>query len=286
MMERDTFYHTYACVSFERWVRQMVLLYASLTTIPSRVNRTLERTLQSLVRQTQPFDRIMITVPTVNMRGQPCDSVNLDFLQKYPTVVCVRPAHDYGPIMKYIGGLEAIPTTDHDTWVFVCDDDQSYAPDLVARLWAQRQPHSVHASLMPEYRYMPVLQTLLGYRGVLLPRAALRAIAEELHREGTLQSCCALNDDVTASVYLRRRGYQLKDSHETNTTSFLLEEHEERQDALHTLYAGNAPKLRDMFRCHWQLNRGPVLTVGILIVTGLLLVFALWLVVLWVLIKA
>ena len=57
-------------------------VYVSLTSIPSRVSRILDANLQSLLTQDHPVERIVVTIPTVNYRGQPCDTVDASFLNR------------------------------------------------------------------------------------------------------------------------------------------------------------------------------------------------------------
>jgi len=138
-------------------------MWASVTTIPSRVDKSLMFTLESMVRQDYPIDVIIVTIPTVNMRGMSfdLDMSDQELQAKFdritqaqakhvqrarragenvpdaPRIVMVRPDYDMGPIMKYFGVLEYIKAHNiphseamsHMVWVG--DDDKSYKPSLL-----------------------------------------------------------------------------------------------------------------------------------------------------------
>jgi hypothetical protein len=210
---------------------------------------------ESLVAQEHPIERIVITVPTINFREQPCHDVDVAFLIRYPNVVCHRPNYDWGPIMKYVGGLDYI---EDDALVFVCDDDQHYAPNRVSNLvrhwtslndpkaivgWVGAGVQSWHTSLF----------TLHGVRGVLVPKAALVDLYGAVKRF-ELPRCCAMNDDVLASIQFAKAGYRIVD-HSGQDDEFTAAENYEAEDALHTCYPNHAAKVWDIVRCHWRFNQ-------------------------------
>jgi hypothetical protein len=252
-------------------------VYASLTSIPSRVSRVLNANLQSLFSQDYPVDRIIITIPTVNLRGQSCANVDVSFLDCYPQVVCHRPDYDWGPVMKYVGCLEYID--DDRALVFVCDDDQQYAPDRISNLvnlWRSvKDDRAIVGWVGPGIQsWTRALRTVAAVRGVLVPKAAIVDLHAAL--KGTeLPRCCALNDDVLASIHFVKAGYSLVDRSGQND-EFTRPENPESQDALHRMYANQRAKVRDIMLCHWRFNQpfagvvvGSASLIGVALAVGL-----------------
>jgi hypothetical protein len=237
--------------------KTMSQVYASLTTIPSRVNRTLNATIESLESQTYPLAGIIVTMPTVNMRGQSWDNkVDLTFLDKRMGVVCHRPEYDLGPVMKYIGCLDYTPP---DALIYVCDDDQQYATDRVSNLvntW--NELNDANAIIGWTGRGMQSLFTqsrsIYGFRGVLVPRSAIVKLKQYLDQSDILKPCCAMNDDVLASIIFTKSGYHIT-NRSGQDDEFQNEVNHEHVDALHSQYKSDSAKYGDMIKCHWQHNQ-------------------------------
>lgn len=99
---------------------------ACVTTIPSRM-QFLDRTLNSLVEQDDPFDRIFLCIPHWSVRFD-CPYEIPESLANRTDVTIVR-CTDFGPATKILGLLEANPPDLRpDTKIFFCDDDRIYPP--------------------------------------------------------------------------------------------------------------------------------------------------------------
>ena len=101
---------------------------ASLTTIPPRFANC-RKTLDSLLQQ---VDRIYLSIPEEYSRFP--GAVELpEYLaeEPYASKVSVVRSPDFGPATKYLGAIKDIP---ENRWIFFCDDDQEYSPDLLARM--------------------------------------------------------------------------------------------------------------------------------------------------------
>jgi hypothetical protein len=252
-------------------------VYASLTSIPSRVTRILDANLQSLLAQDHLIERIIVTVPTVNFRGQRTDAVDFSFLNRYPNVICHRPEYDWGPIMKYVGGLEHI--CEPDALVYVCDDDQHYAPNRVSNLvqhWTRvGDPRAIVGWVGTGVQsWAESVHTVHGVRGVLVPKAALVDLHAALTRMA-VPRCCAINDDALASIQFRKAGYRIVDR-SGQDDEFSDGEHFETLDGLHRSYRTRAAKFFDIVRCHWRFNQpfagllaGSALLIALALIAGL-----------------
>jgi hypothetical protein len=249
-------------------------VYVSLTSIPTRVSRILEANLRSLIHQDYAVERIVVTVPTVNFRGQCCEAIDVSFLDRYPNVVCHRPDYDWGPIMKYVGGLEHIPEA--DALVFVCDDDQFYAVDRISNLvnhWRSLNDSKAIVGWIGDgvQSWARTVHTVHGVRGALVPRAALVDLHEVLKRTH-VPRCCAVNDDALASIHFIKAGYHIVDR-SGQDDEFAGEENLEEADGLHSAYAHPALKVLDIVCCHLRFNQpfaGLVLGTTVLAVLVLL----------------
>jgi hypothetical protein len=230
-------------------------VYVSLTSIPSRASRTLTASLQSLISQDHPVRRIIVTLPTVNMRGQSWDGVDLAFLDRYPHVICHRPDYDWGPVMKYVGCVPHI--REDDALIFICDDDQQYASNRISTLvrhWCGvNDPKAIVGWVGRGLQsWARPLNIVHGVRGVLVPKAAIVDLHNALTRTGV--RCCALNDDVLASIYFAKAGYRIVDR-SGQDDEFATRENFEAADGLHRLHGNRVAKLFYIARCHWQLNQ-------------------------------
>jgi len=209
-------------------------VYISLTTIPSRLNRIVQDNLLHLLKQDFPVEQIFLTVPLENMRGQPAPEKLPEFLSQSPLaerVTVLRPRRDLGPIMKYLGFLEA--NTPEDCWVFVCDDDQKYATALVKNMVARatlENPRQVYTHGWSEW----LIRGVHGYSGVLIHKQALEALQQDVERNG-VPDCCAKIDDDYVSILLHRNKFQVienrRPKYQVLETANAIRESE---DALHT----------------------------------------------------
>lgn len=100
---------------------------ACLTTIPSRIH-FVHLTVNSLLNQKRPFDRIYVCIPHMSARFD-CAYDIPESLSSRSDIVILR-GTDYGPATKVLGLLEAnLPDIGPSTRIFYCDDDRIYDPD-------------------------------------------------------------------------------------------------------------------------------------------------------------
>ena len=189
-------------------------VYVSLTTIPSRIH-LIRDNLTILANQTYKNCKgILLIVPENNMRGFKWTQELPAWLQDIPNLQVVRPKHDRGPIMKYIGAAieNLIPT---DAWMFVCDDDIQYKPNAVQILvdGLNQQPISdktivshndASVSLMWVYGVEPK-SLITGFAGVLVNQKFAHDILHELPEK--MAECCTRIDDDVVTDIAKRLGY-------------------------------------------------------------------------------
>ena len=185
----------------------------SLTTIPER-RPLLEKTLDSIARQSRQPEAVYLWLPDERFRGK-----GLNY--RFPGVE-VRTGADLGPAMKLLPVL--MLECEPDTRIITIDDDVEYPPELVERLanasamqpshaigftgWCVEEGpigHQVHhfnedviAAKMHQ-----IVHVLEGYRGVIYQRGFFESdIFEHLRSLDAFW----FHDDILFSGYLASRG--------------------------------------------------------------------------------
>jgi hypothetical protein len=161
---------------------------ASLTTIPSRIERC-KKAILSLIHQ---VDQVYLSVSSFYERfGNftiPDFSQEPEFLNK----LIIINSKDYGPATKYLGALNFIP---ENCWIFFCDDDQQYRPDLISKM-------TESILLVGAYQnHYDTVKTgsggiIHGYVGNLFHKELLRQLPKFI-----LPDCAKFIDDQWMSVY-------------------------------------------------------------------------------------
>jgi hypothetical protein len=231
-------------------------MWASITTIPTRVDETLFGTIATLVDQKYPVEVVIVTLPRVNMRGievtiRYTDTELQERLDEIASaarqddenrthIVLVRPSYDWGPIMKYIGVLEYVKTRTDLSWtdiarkmVFVGDDDQMYSSNRILYLYkrhtryCQKNGLSVHDVVCTQkYNGISEVRVVQGYAGVMLTIQSIYDANVYLMdhmirtRRKQLELCCALNDDVLMAAALLNTGKRIHTHSHRNTFNF------------------------------------------------------------------
>lgn len=164
-------------------------IVASLTTIPPRFELC-RKTLDSLLPQ---VERIYLSIPESYSRFPGVVELP-EFLAEpgYARVSVVRPP-DSGPATKYLG---ALPQTPEDAWIFVCDDDQEYHPDLIARMAPALQAPGAYQNHFRHIQHKTSGGLLHGYVGVMLHASCLRALPDF-----PLPAAARFVDDQWMSIY-------------------------------------------------------------------------------------
>jgi len=143
----------------------------SLTTIPARLQE-LEPTLESLMKQTIQPDRVYLCLPHSSVRF-PEEKYEVPpwlrtFQQRHGHRFCLLRCEDHGPLTKLLPVLQQ--ETAPDTLLILADDDQTYHPRALERLYMQSVQH-------PSVAW--------GYRGLRWTPAGDSAYERSNERGGT-----------------------------------------------------------------------------------------------------
>jgi hypothetical protein len=175
---------------------------ASLTTIPSRIDTWCKNTIDSLLNQ---VEHIYVGVANHYKRFNTGITIPDIYKQEpYANKVTFVFGEDKGPATKYLGSLEVIPC---DSWIFFCDDDQEYKPDLITKI--------KNNCLEKSYVYQNRFETfsrwgtsgglIHGYVGNFVHKSLLDDI-----QSFPLPNCAYHIDDQWMSIYYRSKGIEIR----------------------------------------------------------------------------
>ena len=160
---------------------------ASLTTIPPRETEC-RAAIDSLLHQ---VDHIYLAISTSYRRFGPYTPPPYLREEPYASKVTACISEDFGPASKYIG-----TTTPHNTWVFVCDDDQEYAPNLISRMKSSLRAIGVYQNHYHSIKEKTSGGMVHGYVGNLIHSSILEGL-----RSFPLPECARFVDDQWVSMY-------------------------------------------------------------------------------------
>ena len=168
-----------------------IYVVASLTTIPSRIGTSCKSAIDSLITQ---VDRVYLSVASFYKRFNTSIELPSYLLEEpYINKVQVVQGEDKGPATKYLGSLAVIP---RHSWIFFCDDDQEYSPNLVNIMLSRIVIYGVYQN-----RYSIIQQTTSG--GLIHGFVGNMANVEMLNDLSgfSLPECAYHIDDQWMSVY-------------------------------------------------------------------------------------
>jgi hypothetical protein len=179
-------------------------VFVGVTTLPSRIGR-LRPTVDSLLTQTLPPDRIFVSVPPRSVREGREYVVPDWLLAPPPGVELVRCPTDFGPATKLLGCLPHIGT---DACLIVVDDDMAYKPELVERLYRAQvlRPDAAFSFFVFQVGRLRFGQGADGFSFWTPNLAGIEAFAEVALQSRHLFA----GDDVWISLFLQNKGVSIE----------------------------------------------------------------------------
>ena len=162
-------------------------IVASLTTIPPRESEC-RATIDSLLHQ---VDHVYLAISSNYRRFGEYSPPEYLKQEPYASKVTVCIGEDYGPASKYIGS-----TPPDDTWVFVCDDDQEYAPNIIDRMRSSVTQVAIYQNHYASIKEKTSGGMVHGYVGNLVHSSVLKGL-----RSFPLPDCARFVDDQWVSMY-------------------------------------------------------------------------------------
>ena len=118
--------------------KSYISVVASLTSIPSRFENC-KLTIDSLIQQ---VDHIYLNLCSKYTRFPEVKQIDINIINEiipsiflteepYKSKLTITIGNDYGPATKYLGALKYI---NNSQWIFFCDDDQEYHPNLISKM--------------------------------------------------------------------------------------------------------------------------------------------------------
>jgi hypothetical protein len=194
---------------------------AAMTTLPSRIG-AIEATLTSLVEQTRPPDRILLSLPRSSRRegtGYEVPGFLAPDTELGRFVEIVPTENDFGPGTKLLGCLPAI---DEPSILVLTDDDVRYAPSFLEDLVACQGARPDVACSYYTYRARG-LTIGQGCDGFAMWSPATVGLHEWV-RPHLEDPAIFHHDDVWISFFLARAGVQVRRAELRDPTDGLIYE--------------------------------------------------------------
>ena len=117
------------------------MIYISLTTIPQRI-KDLNKSVESLLKQSQKPDKIFINIPLKYKRFN--DIIDDDQIPKFDDkIIEITRCEDYGPGTKLLGSLNKL---EKNSLIILADDDNIYEDYMIEKFYH-------YYSIAPENAY-------------------------------------------------------------------------------------------------------------------------------------
>ena len=117
------------------------MIYISLTTIPQRI-KNLNKSVESLLKQSQKPDKIFINIPLKYKRFN--DIIDDDQIPKFDDkIIEITRCEDYGPGTKLLGSLNKL---EKNSLIILADDDNIYEDYMIEKFYH-------YYSIAPENAY-------------------------------------------------------------------------------------------------------------------------------------
>lgn len=232
----------------------MPRVIASLTSLPDQYSKV-ERTLESLHKQTYKLDAIYLSLPDVSRRlGTKYPPVTSEINRLCTVVNCT----DYGPITKILGGL--LMEQDPETVIISFDNDMVYPPTMVEKLVEHHKeyPNSAVGSAgmllryncpmcaitpnennflynIPKFPIPPegrAVDSGYGYPGLLYVRKFFpekHLLYEKFLKYALLTPETLLNDDIIISGYLSLQNVERRIFPDMPAVNFVIQDGERKR---------------------------------------------------------
>jgi hypothetical protein len=106
------------------------MIYVSLTTIPQRI-KSLNKSIESILKQTRKPDKIFINIPTKYKRFK--EVIKQDDIPKFDNqIIEVARCEDFGPGTKLLGSIDKF---EKDSLIILVDDDHIYADYMIDKFY-------------------------------------------------------------------------------------------------------------------------------------------------------
>jgi len=168
-----------------------MIVVASLTTIPSRIETSCRLAIDSLLNQ---VDHVYLSVPSYYKRFSQSIVIPDYFSEEpYKSKVSVVICEDKGPATKYLGALGKIP---ENSYIFFCDDDQEYCDNLISRMMQSVRPDAVYQNRYSIIQNHTSGGLIHGFVGNLVKASLLKNLPDF-----PLPDCAYHVDDQWMSIY-------------------------------------------------------------------------------------
>jgi len=172
------------------------MIYVSLTSIPLRI-KNLNKSVESLLKQTKKPDKIFINLPKRYKRFK--EVINDDQIPKFNdnSVEIIR-CEDYGPGTKLLGSLDKLKK---DSLIILADDDHIYENYMIEKFlyFYSKAPNNAYSFFVYPLENFPVAQ---GADGFAINTNHLKGVKNFYDKVAKDYKELFLHDDLWISYFL------------------------------------------------------------------------------------
>ena len=205
------------------WYQQRLkTLCVSMTSIPSRLKDLVPKLRMFL--KWRSVEKLFLNVPDVYKRFPEWDGALPIELQELMLEsngrLCIVRGEDHGPATKYLGAVGEMQGK-KPSWVFVCDDDQTYNLEEINRVFqstvSKGSTTNVWQNGMEEEELHGICGPIAGFKGLFVHSTVLERLAEEHPKDDAMFSV----DDQWFLLYCFLHEVCIKDTGLTRKDIFL-----------------------------------------------------------------
>ena len=172
------------------------MIYVSLTTIPKRV-KDLNKSVESLLKQTRRPDKIFINIPTKYKRFK--EIIENDHIPKFDDLTIeITRCEDFGPGTKLLGSLNKFKK---DSLIILADDDHVYEDYMIEKFdyFYSKAPENAYSFYVHPLKNLGVGQ---GADGFAINSNFLKGINKFYDEVVKKNDDLFIHDDLWTSFFL------------------------------------------------------------------------------------
>lgn len=195
-----------------------VKVYASLTSIPPRLNDT-KKSIDSLLNQSYPIEHIFLNIPYGRHERTKMDYFVPEYLNQpqYANVSVIR-CQEYGPATKLLGSIPHV--TDPNAFIYVIDDDMVYPKNHLTNLVNQIESNTDAVTNPLCHANRDYKKGVCGNYGFIVRRGVLDGIYNFYE---SMPKTCYTVDDMWMGLYLHKRTPNIKTAPRGNAFKLYLQ---------------------------------------------------------------
>ena len=172
------------------------MIFVSLTTIPQRISN-LNKSVESLLKQTRKPDKIFINIPNKYKRFK--ETINSNQIPKFESgIVEIIRCEDYGPGTKLLGSIDKVKK---DSLIILVDDDHIYEDYMIEKFFSyySKAPENAYSFYVHPLKDFGVGQ---GADGFAINTNSLIGVKKFYDEVVKMNEDLFIHDDLWTSFFL------------------------------------------------------------------------------------